>query len=95
MWHACIPVRKHSNHPRCRCLPDLADNSLADQGTLLRVQTAVGWVALKVVQEVHHILCVLGTQGAERAPCIYCMGLVHYLVASLEMADCLHRLDCT
>jgi hypothetical protein len=90
--HTC---RKHSNHTRRECLPDLADNNLADQGTLLGVQAAVGWVALKVVREVQHILCVLGTQGAEWAPCIYCKGLVHYLVASLEMADCLRHLDCT
>jgi len=77
------------------CIPDLAGNILVDQGILLGVLIVAGWVALKVVQEVHHILCVLGIQGAELAPCIDCTGLVHSLVACLEMAGCLYHPDCT
>jgi hypothetical protein len=77
------------------CSPDLADSSPVDQGTPPRVLTVVGWVALKVVRGVHHILHELDTLGVEWAPCIYCKGLVHYPVASSEMADCLHHLDCT
>jgi hypothetical protein len=77
------------------CLPDLAGNILADQGTLLGALTVVDWVDLKVVQGVHHIPCVLGSRGAEWDPCSDYRDLVHYLVACLEMAGCLHHLDCT
>lgn len=86
MWHACTPHSKCFNQAIFKCLPDLDGNILADQGTLLEALTVVDWVVRKVAQEVRHNLYVLGSQGAEWAPCIYCKGPVHFLAACLEMA---------
>lgn len=65
---------------------DLDGSILADQDTLLVVQTAADSAVQKVAQEVPHIQYVPGNQGAEQAPCIYCKGPVPYLAACSEMA---------
>jgi len=86
MWHACTTHSQHSNQTILKLLPDLDGNILADQDTLLVVQTAVDSAVQKAAQEVRHIPYVPGSPGAEQAPCIYCKGPVPYLAACLEMA---------